>query len=88
MNLYKTMLREFLSAYTEAFRKDRHLSQEQMAEKLRITPRAYSNLKCGRFCFSILPLLSLLLLLDSKEFEVFQANLQGKMSTLEAAHES
>lgn len=88
MKHYKTMLREFLSAYAETFRKDRHLSQEQMAEKLRITPRAYSNLKRGRFCFSILPLLSLLLLLDSEEFKVFQANLLDEMSTLEAAHET
>ena len=88
MKIYKTMLREFLSAYAEAFREDRHLSQEQMAEKLRITPRAYSNLKRGRFCFSILPLLSLLLLLDSEEFKVFQANLLDEMSTLEAAHET
>ena len=88
MKIYKTMLREFLSTYAEAFREDRHLSQEQMAEKLRITPRAYSNLKCGRCCFSILPLLSLLLLLDNKEFEVFQSTLQGKMSTLGTAHET
>ena len=88
MKFYKIMLRDFLSAYAEAFRTDRNLSQEQMAEKLRISPRAYSNLKRGRYCFSILPLLSLLLLLDSQEFELFQANLRGKLSTLEAAHES
>lgn len=85
---YKSMLREFLSTYAETLRKARNLSQEQMAEQLRITPRAYSNLCCGRFCFSTLPLLSLLLMLDSKELDAFQRGLRGRMNELEANHES
>ena len=88
MKHYKTMLRVFLSAYAESLRKARNLSQEQMAELLKITPRAYSNLKNGKFCFSILPLLCMLLLLDDNEFNAFQEDLRDNLKALEATLES
>ena len=88
MRHYKAMLRDFLSTYAEELREDRNFSQEEMAEKLRITPRAYSNLKRGKFCFSILPLVSLLFLLNNNELSEFRDNLQEKLSAWEAAHES
>ena len=40
MNPYKEILRKFFSEYVCALRKRRGLTQEQMAEKLRITGRA------------------------------------------------
>ena len=55
MKHYKTMLREFLPSYVEAIRKNRNFSQEEMSEQLHITHRAYNNLKQGKFCFSIVP---------------------------------
>ena len=82
MKHYKTMLRGFLSSYIETFRVSRHLSQEKMAEHLHISPRAYSNLKKGKFCFSILPLLFLLLMLDGEELKVFLEKLRGSMSEM------
>ena len=47
MNPYKEILRKFFSEYVGALRKRRGLTQEQMAEKLRITGRAYSDLERG-----------------------------------------
>ena len=77
MKRYKTILREFLSTHVESYRKTCALTQEQMAEKLHITPRAYNNLKRGRFCFSIVPLVFFFLLLDRNELLVLQTELQG-----------
>ena len=53
MNPYKEILRKFFSEYVSALRKRRGLTQEQMAEKLRITGRAYSDLERGIYCFSV-----------------------------------
>lgn len=47
MNPYKEILRKFFSEYVGTLRKRRGLTQEQMAEKLRITGRAYSDLERG-----------------------------------------
>ena len=44
MNPYKEIFRKFFSEYAGTLRKRRGLTQEQMAEKLRITGRAYSDL--------------------------------------------
>ena len=85
---YKVMLREFLSTHAEALRKARNLSQEQMAEQLRITPRAYSNLCHGKFCFSIRPLLFLILMMDTEELHAFLAMLRGEIYALEVNHGS
>ena len=52
MNPYKEILRKFFSEYVDTLRKRRGLTQEQMAEKLRITGRAYSNLERVIYCFS------------------------------------
>ena len=56
MNPYKEILRKFFSEYVSALRKRRGLTQEQMAEKLRITGRAYSDLERGIYCFSAVAL--------------------------------
>ena len=37
MNLYKSTLRSFLSEFASSLRKSRGMTQEEMAEKLRIT---------------------------------------------------
>lgn len=52
MNLYKSTLRSFLSEFASSLRKSRGMTQEEMAEKLRITGRAYSDLERGIYCFS------------------------------------
>lgn len=67
MRIYKTLTREFLSQYTDALRKRLDLTQEKMAESLRITYRAYGDLERGKYCFSAASLLFLLLLLEDEE---------------------
>ena len=66
MNPYKETLRKFFSEYVSALRKHRGLTQEQMAEKLRITGRAYSDLERGIYCFSAVALVFLLLMLGGE----------------------
>lgn len=52
MQEYKDAVREHLSSYVCQLRQRRGLTQEEMAEKLRITARAYGDLERGKFCFS------------------------------------
>ena len=47
MKLYTMLAKEFLVEYTAALRKDRDLTQEEMAERLRITSQAYGDLEVG-----------------------------------------
>lgn len=63
MNPYKEILRKFFSKYVSTLRKRRGLTQEEMAGKLRITGRAYSDLERGIYCFSAVALVFLLLML-------------------------
>ena len=60
MNPYKEILRKFFSEYVRTLRKCRGLTQEEMAEKLRISGRAYSDLERGIYCFSTVALVFLL----------------------------
>ena len=64
MNPYKETLRKFFSEYVRTLRKCRGLTQEEMAEKLRISGRAYSDLERGIYCFSTVALVFLLLMLE------------------------
>lgn len=59
--------REHLSSYVCQLRQRRGLTQEEMAEKLRITARAYGDLERGKFCFSAPALMALLLILKEDE---------------------
>lgn len=69
MNTYKTLAREMLSAYVDVLRNSRKLTQEEMAERLRISSRAYSDLERGKYCFSTITLLFLLLMLNEEELK-------------------
>ena len=67
MNPYKEILRKFFSEYVNALRKRRGLTQEEMAERLRITARAYSDLERGKYCVSAATLLFMLSMLSTAE---------------------
>jgi len=67
MRIYAALTRKYLSQYTHALRAKLNLTQEKMAEALRITYRAYGNLERGKSCFSAASLLFLLLLLEDAE---------------------
>ncbi|MBR2402631.1 MAG: helix-turn-helix transcriptional regulator [Lachnospiraceae bacterium] len=67
MDMYKAPLKECLSDYVLRFRKEQKLSQEKMAELLRMTPRAYGDLERGKFCFSTQTMLFFFSLLETEE---------------------
>ena len=83
MNPYKEILRKFFSEYVSAFRKRRGLTQEQMAEKLRITGRAYSDLERGIYCFSAVALVFLLLMLEEGEIKELLSPLWDEIEKVE-----
>lgn len=83
MNLYKSTLRSFLSEFASSLRKSRGMTQEEMAEKLRITGRAYSDLERGIYCFSTVALIFLLLMLKEDEMKEFLTALRGEITKVE-----
>ena len=83
MTRYKRFVREFLSEYTDTLRKLRGLTQEEMAEQLRITSRAYGDLEQGKYCFSAIALLFLLLMLSDEERKRFLENFHKRICELE-----
>ena len=64
MGYYKRLIRNFFSRSARDLRRKLRLSQEEMAERLHITSRAYSDLERGKYCLSATSLVFLLLLLD------------------------
>ena len=83
MKLYKTLTKEFLAEYTETLRKRRNLTQDKMAERLRITSRAYGDLERGKYCFSTIALLFLLLMLSDEELKNFLEEFRKRVYELE-----
>ena len=83
MNLYKSTLRSFLSEFASSLRNSRGMTQEEMAEKLRITGRAYSDLERGIYCFSTVALIFLLLMLKEDEMKEFLTALRGEITQAE-----
>ena len=83
MNPYKEILRKFFSEYVGTLRKRRGLTQEQMAEKLRITGRVYSDLERGIYCFSAVALVFLLLMLEEHEIKELLSSLREEIAKVE-----
>lgn len=67
MEKYKTQAKKFLSDYALKTRKRKGLSQEKFASQLGITSRAYGDLERGKYCFSTITLLFLLVMLEDAE---------------------
>ena len=84
MNPYKEILREFFSKYVSTLRKRRGLTQEEMAEKLRITGRAYSDLERDIYCFSVSALVFLLLMLEEWEIKELLSPLLEEIEKVES----
>ena len=83
MKQYKILVKEFLSAYSKTLRKFRKLTQDEMAEQLRITSRAYGDLERGKYCFSTIALLFLLLMLSDEELKNFLEGFRKRVHELE-----
>lgn len=83
MKLYKMLAKEFLAEYTDTLRKLRNLTQDEMAERLRITSRAYGDLERGKYCFSAITLLFLMLMLSDDEWKAFLEGFRKRVYDLE-----
>ncbi len=84
MNPYIEILRKFFSKYVSTLRKRRGLTQEEMAEKLRITGRAYSDLERDIYCFSVSALVFLLLMLEEWEIKELLSPLLEEIEKVES----
>ena len=85
MKQYKTLAKEFLAEYTVALRKLRNLTQDEMAERLRITSRAYGDLERGKYCLSAIALLFFLLMLSDDERKTLLEGFRKRVYDKEAA---
>ena len=83
MNPYKEILRKFFSEYVSTLRKRRGLTQEEMAEKLCISGRAYSDLERGIYCFSAVALVFLLFMLEEGEIKELLSQLRNEIEKAE-----
>ena len=71
MKPYPALLTELLSKELYSLRQQKSLTQEAMAEQLRISSRAYSDLERGRYAASAPTLLFL--------FSMLEADAQGAL---------
>ena len=83
MNQYRALAKGFLAEYTSRLRKKQNLTQDEMAEHLRITSRAYGDLERGKYCFSAVALLFLLLMLSDEEAAGFLKEFRKRVDELE-----
>ena len=64
---YKQLLKELFCGHLRRFRQRMELSQDDMAERLRVSSRAYGDLERGKYCFSAVALLFFFSLLPARE---------------------
>lgn len=83
MNNYKTIIRKVMSEYVADLRDEIDVSQAQMAERLRITDRSYSNLEHVIYCPSAIALLSLFIMLNDRERNELLQTFNEKLTELE-----
>lgn len=67
---YKQRMQRFLAMQLMLFRTEQNLTQEKMAEKLAISPRAYIDLEHGKYACSMIT--CLLFLMRLKDEAVLQ----------------
>ena len=67
MTAYKQLIRTFFSEAVGVIRRSKGMTQEEMAEKMRISCRAYGDLERGKYSFSTIALIFFLLMMDSGE---------------------
>lgn len=67
MHQHRNLLLAFLLGRIEDCRRSRHVTQETMAEWLRISPRSYGYIKAGTYGCSATTLMFFLLVLTEEE---------------------
>lgn len=85
MEQYKLSLQTYLGAFAKSLRLRSGLSQERMAELLRITARSYSDLERRQSCFSTQTFLFLLFLLPEDEMLQLLRNLRALLDEVDHA---
>ena len=83
MEEYKDLVRGFLSERAYAFRIRSGLTQEVMAERMRISCRAYSDLERGTHCFSALALLTFLAMFGPEELSALVLDFRDRLDKFE-----
>ena len=83
MKPYPALLAELLSEELSSLRQQMALTQEAMAERLRICSRAYSDLERGRYAASAPTLLFLFSMLDAEAQGALVQQFMDRVQALE-----
>ena len=83
MKPYPALLAELLSEELSSLRQQKALTQEAMAEQLRISSRAYSDLERGRYAASAPTLLFLFSMLESDVQSALVRRFMNRVQALE-----
>ena len=83
MKPYPALLSELLSAELSSLRQQMALTQEAMAERLRISSRAYSDLERGRYAASAPTLMFLFSMLDAEALDALVQQFMKRVQALE-----
>ena len=83
MKPYPALLAELLSKELYSLRQQKSLTQEAMAEQLRISSRAYSDLERGKYAASAPTLLFLFSMLDAEAQGVLIQQFMKQVQALE-----
>ena len=80
---YPPLLSELLSTELSSLRQQMALAQEAMAERLRISSRAYSDLERGRYAASAPTLMFLFSMLDAEALDALVQQFMKRVQALE-----
>ena len=83
MKPYPALLSELLSTELSSPRQQMALTQEAMAERLRISSRAYSDLERGRYAASAPTLMFLFSMLDAEALDALVQQFMKRVQALE-----
>ncbi len=83
MKPYPALLAELLSEELSSLRQQKALTQEAMAEQLRISSRAYSDLERGRYAASAPTLLFLFSMLEADAQNALVRRFMNRVQALE-----
>ena len=83
MKPYPALLSELLSTELSSLRQQMALTQEAMAERLRISSRAYSDLERGGYAASAPTLMFLFSMLDTEALDALVQQFMKRVQALE-----
>lgn len=83
MTAYKQLIRAFFSEAVGAIRRRKGMTQEEMAEEMRISCRAYGDLERGKYSFSAIALVFFLLMMEDREILELLEGFRRKVKEME-----